>query len=246
MITIEGALIKQTIKALRAHSFDARFAPNRESARKIILDLVPLGASIGVGDSVTLRQIQVIPELEARGHKIVNPFKSSILPQKGDIYSRESLLRRSLGKDIYLTGANAVTKDGKVVSVDGAGNRVAGMIFGAHKVIIALGQNKVVEDIEDAFCRIRKVIAPAHAKNRGFHTPCVRKGECVDCLHKNRICNVLGILQAKPMYADVSVVLIGEDLGLGWDPNWPLERIEMIWQAYVKDSWKPEMDLKKL
>lgn len=242
-MTMGEAPIKQTIKALRARRFDARLAPNRESARKIILELVPLGASIGVADSTTLRQIQVLPELEACGHEIVNPFKSSILPQKGDIYCMEPLLRESLGKDIYLTGANAVTKDGKLVSVDGVGNRVAGMIFGAHKVIIALGQNKVVEDIEDAFCRIRKVIGPAHAKNRGFPVPCVRKGECVDCLHKNRICNVLGILQAKPMYTDVSVVLIGEDLGLGWDPNWPPERIERVWQAYVKESWKPEMDL---
>lgn len=243
---MEETLIKQTIKALRARRFDARLAPNRESARKIILELVPPGASIGIGDSATLWQIQVLPELEARGHQIVNPFASSVLPEENNPYSLVPLLRQSLGKDVYITGANVVTKDGKLVSVDGVGNRVAGMIFGAPKVIIALGQNKIVEDIEDAFRRIRKVIGPAHAKNRGYPVPCVRKGECVDCLHKNRICNVLGILEARPMMQDVSVVLIGEDLGLGWNPNWPPSRIERIWQAYVEVCWNPEIDLKKL
>lgn len=243
---MEEALIKQTIKALRARRFDARLAPNRESAKKIILELVPPDASIGIGDSTTLRQIQVLPELETRGHEIVNPFESSVLPEEGNVHSLELLLRQSLGKDVYLTGANAVTKDGKLVSVDGAGNRVAGMIFGAPKVIIALGQNKIVEDIEDAFLRIRKLIAPSHAKHRGFPVPCVRKGECVDCLHKNRICNVWGIMEGKPMMQDVSIVLVGEDLGLGWNPDWPPERIEKVWQAHVEVCWCPEIDLKKL
>ncbi|GAI22825.1 unnamed protein product, partial [marine sediment metagenome] len=89
---MEEALIKQTIKALRARRFDARLAPNRESARKIILELVPLGASIGIGDSVTLWQIQVLPELEARGHQIVNPFASNVLPEESNPYSLVPLL----------------------------------------------------------------------------------------------------------------------------------------------------------
>jgi len=241
----EGA-IEQTIKALRSRRFDARFARSREIARDMVLELVPLGTTIGIGDSSSLRQIEVIPELEAREHQIVNPFRSSVLPEEGNVHSMESMLRQSLGKDIYITGANVVTMDGQIVSVDGAGNRVAGMIFGAPKVIVVLGQNKIVADLEAALERIKKVIAPAHAKNRGFHTPCASTGECTDCRGKNRICSIIAIMESKPMMTELSVVIVGEDLGLGWDPDWPSERIDKIRKAHNEKAWRPAMNLRKL
>jgi len=241
----EGA-IEQTMQALRSRRFDARFARSREIARDMVLELVPLGTTIGIGDSSSLRQIEVIPVLEARGHQIVNPFRSSVLPEEGNVHSMESMLRQSLGKNIYITGANAVTMHGQLVSVDGAGNRVAGTIFGAPKVIVVLGQNKIVADLEAALERIKKVIAPAHAKNRGFHTPCARTGECTDCRSKNRICAVIAIIESKPTMTELSVVIVGEDLGLGWDPDWPSERIDKIRKAHNEKAWRPAMNLKKL
>jgi hypothetical protein len=242
----EEEAIKRTIKAMRSRRFDARFARSREIARDMVLELVPLGATIGIGDSSSLRQIEIVEELEARGHQIVNPFRSSVLPEEGNVHSIDSMLRQSLGRDIYITGANVVTMDGQLVSVDGAGNRVAGMIFGAPKVIVVLGQNKIVPDFEAALERIKKVIAPAHAKHRGFHTPCARTGECTDCRGKNRICAVVTIMESKPMMTELSVVLVGDDLGLGWDPDWPAERIEKIRKAHNEKAWRPAMDLKKL
>jgi hypothetical protein len=115
------------------------------------------------------------------------------------------------------------------------------MIFGARKVILTIGQNKIVRDLEAAFQRIEKVISPGHAKNRGFNTPCVQKGECVDCRVKDRLCNVVAILEGKLMMTDTTVVLIGEDLGLGWDPQWPQERIDKIWENYVAKCWRPNL-----
>jgi hypothetical protein len=122
----------------------------------------------------------------------------------------ETTLRKSLDQDFFITGANVVTEDGRIISVDGVGNRIAGMIFGAKKVILVLGQNKIVKDLVSAFGRIEKVISPGHAKHRGFETPCVQKGECVDCRVKERICNVIAILEGRPMMTDITVILVGE------------------------------------
>jgi hypothetical protein len=226
------------IMALKSRGFRAIFVADKMRAKDCLLELVPRGASIGIGDSTTLYQIDVIPALEAAGHTVVHPFRSDTAPDRDHL---ERTLRQSLGQDVFITGANAVTEDGLIVSVDGAGNRVAGMVFGAGKVILAVGQNKIVKDLPAALERIRKVISPGHAKNRGFNTPCVRHGECVDCRAEERICNATLILHGKPLMTEITVILVGEDLGLGWDPEWPRERIEKIRKSYLSKRWCPDL-----
>ena len=233
-------VISKTIKGLKSRGFHATFAPDKVKAKDKILELISPGSSIGIGDSTTIFQIGVIPGIEAIGHRVINPFGSNIISHD-NVKSLEITLRQSLGQDYFITGGNAVTEDGRIISVDRAGNRIAGMIFGARKVILAIGQNKIVRDLETAFERIKKVIAPGHARNRGFDTPCVHKGECVDCRVKDRLCNVVAILEGKIPMTDITVVLIGEDLGLGWDPEWPRERIDRIWNNYVAKCWRPDL-----
>ena len=105
---------------------------------------------------------------------------------------------------------------------------------------MVVGQNKIVKNLNEAFHRIKKVISPSHAKNRGIkNVPCVGKGECVDCHVRERICNILVILEGKPKRTEIEVIIVGEDLGLGWDPRWPNKRIAAIWENYQKKCWKP-------
>lgn len=230
----EKEVISKTKRALKSRGFHAIFVSDRLKAKDKILELISPGSTVGIGDSTTLFQIGVIPEIEALRHRVINPFHDHLR-------CTEITLRQSLGQDYFITGGNAVTEDGRIISVDRAGNRVAGMIFGARKVILVLGQNKIVKNLEGAFERIKRVIAPGHARNRGFNTPCVHKGECVDCRVKDRLCNVVAILEGKLQMTDTTVVLIGEDLGLGWDPEWPFERIDRIWNNYVAKCWRPDL-----
>ncbi len=112
------------------------------------------------------------------------------------------------------------------------GNRVAGMIYGVKKVILLIGANKIVRDVTEALDRIQSTIAPYHAKYIGVDVPCALTEACSDCDSPWRICNVTTIISKKPPSVDLAVVLAGEDLGLGWDPAWPQERIEKIKSAY--------------
>ncbi len=201
-----------------------------------MLEMIPLTAKVGVGDSVTLRLIGILEELIRRGTEVINPFTRELA--QGKAGNRSQTSRKALGSDVFLASSNALTEDGKIVSIDRVGNRVAGMIFGAQKVILPIGRNKIVKDVDEAIYRIKNVIAPTHAKWKGKTIPCAITGKCNDCNSPDRICNVMVVLEKKPLHADLSIILINEDLGLGWDPAWDEKRINEIRSNYYQNTWK--------
>ena len=221
----------RVVNALERRHFQAQYVGSSEAALQAIVDLIPEGASVFRSDSVTLDQLRLIPVLRARGkNRVIYPQEkdgrgnnvNGDYEKNKETYAR--LQRGVFNADIYVTGANAVTLDGKIVSTDGAGNRVAPMIFGPAKVIVVVGVNKIVKDLEAAFDRIRAWSAPVNVKrhlelhNRPWYgeLPCAATGTCSDCDHPRRICNYTGILEgALPRMSErINVILVGEELGI--------------------------------
>jgi hypothetical protein len=87
------------------------------------------------------------------------------------------------------------------------------MIFGPKKVIVVAGANKIVKDLNEALERVRKVAAPMDARRLNLKTPCAVSGVCTDCDAPDRICRVTTIMHRKPLKTDITVVLVGEELG---------------------------------
>jgi len=179
--------------------------------------------------SVSVSQLGLTDQLRKRGNKGLD------FPKPGESFFEEMRKGR---KDVLLVSTNALTMDGKLVNIDGMGNRVAGMFFGVRKVFLLVGANKIVRNLDEALERVQKTIAPYHAKYIGVNTPCAATGECSDCNSPQRICNITTIISKKPPLVDLVIVLVGEDLGLGWDPEWPEERIEKITSAYRAEMEK--------
>jgi L-lactate utilization protein LutB len=233
--------IALTIKSLTANGFDARFAQTRLEAKEIMLEMISQNALVGVADSVTLRQIGVLEALAQRGNEIINPFVPEMTAGiKNDPVKRGkfiNMMRKTFGSDVFVTGSNAVTMDGNIVNIDRNGNRVAGIIYAAPKVILAVGRNKIAKDVNAAIDRIKNVLAPAHTKQKGYKTPCAAKGKCYDCDSPDRVCNITVILEKKPLSTDLSIVVVNEDLGLGWDPEWDETRVAGIRDDYYRYSW---------
>lgn len=218
--------IETVLKSLKTNRFaPVEFVATAEAATKLVLDMVPLNAKVGVAGSVTVRQIGLVKQLRARGNKVIDITKPSKLPL-------DELARRTLRSDILLSSSNAITRDGKLVNIDGIGNRVAGMIFGPKKVIFVISMNKLTRDVTEAIDRVKNVIAPYHAMTKGQKTPCAIDGCCTDCKSPERICNVTTIIEKRPSETEMAIILVGEDLGLGWDPSWHSERKEKIASAY--------------
>ena len=230
--------IAVTMRELETNNFSVVLADSSEAVLSKVLDLIPHHAVVGMGDSATVKQIGLIEALESRGTKVIDPTgdrELSISKSNQGLFKQE--LRKAMTTDIFVTGCNAVTLDGKLINTDRVGNRVAGMIFGPEKVILIVGRNKIVRDVDEALQRIRNLIAPAHAKQKLKKTPCVKTGKCTECDAPDRICNVTTIIEKKPLYTDITVVLVNEDLGLGWDPSWPEERVSRIRSQYEEVTW---------
>jgi hypothetical protein len=216
--------MESVIKALKQNNYSVLYVDKAKDAVPVILEMIPPDASIEMAGAASVSQLGILDLLRRRGNKGMD------FPKPGEF----STARR----DVLLVSTNAVTLDGKIVNTDGMGNRVAGMIFGVKKVILLIGANKIVRDVEEAIDRIQHTISPYHAKHIGLNTPCALTETCSDCDSPQRICNATTILLKKPPSVDFSIVLTGDDLGLGWDPDWPEDRIEKIKAAYRAEMEK--------
>ncbi|HHW91522.1 MAG TPA: LUD domain-containing protein, partial [Firmicutes bacterium] len=117
------------------------------------------------------------------------------------------------GCEFYLASSNALTEDGRLVNIDGTGNRVMGMVYGPRRVILVVGSNKLAGSLEAALERIHREACPPNARRLKLQTPCAATGECNDCSSPDRMCKVTTIIEGKPGATDLEVILVGEKLG---------------------------------
>ncbi len=122
--------------------------------------------------------------------------------------------RKALLSDLFFSGTNAVVESGVLVNLDMIGNRVGGIVFGPKWVVIMVGRNKIVSDLEQAMERIKILAAPANAIRHGQKTPCVKTAYCMDCSSPARICNVWTLHEKSYPKGRIKVILINQDLGL--------------------------------
>lgn len=230
--------MEETLKNLLANNFEAKLAENRDAVKQIVLSSISKDVIVGVGDSATVRQLEIVEEFERKGIKVLNPFSRELTTDPAKTMVRDNISRRIFSCDMLVSGTNAVTRDGKLVNIDAVGNRVASMIFGPRRVFIIAGKNKIVKDVDEALYRIKNVIAPFHARTKGFATPCAQTGKCSDCSAPKRICSIVSIIEKRPWRTEISVILVNEDLGLSWDETWPEDRIRRIKSNYEKVTWQ--------
>ena len=192
-------IINETIKNLEVNNFTVHFFQKGADAVPKILKKLEPAKSISRGGSVTVDALGIIDKIKERGM----PFR--------DYIKREDRLP-SLMAEYYITSSNAVTRDGKLVNMDGFGNRVSAISCGPQKVLIVVGTNKIVNDVDEGIERIKEVAAPLNAKRLNKNTPCVETGICEDCDSPERICRVISIV-TRPYEDRVTIYLIDEKLG---------------------------------
>lgn len=199
----------RVIEALKKRGFHASYCKTALEAREQVLNLIPDGASVGIGGSVTIRNLGLVEELKRRGHEIYDHWIPGISPEE-DLVIR----RRQLTCDVFLTGCNAITLDGRLINTDFTGNRVAAMIFGPKKTIMVAGINKIVRDIEAGLRRIKDVATPMNSYRRHWGKACAVAGHCVECNLSDKSCRVTTIIEMYPTgNRDFHIMLVGEEMG---------------------------------
>jgi L-lactate utilization protein LutB len=198
--------------ALERNNFEAFLADNAAKAKEIVQKeiLVKTGAkSVSWGGSLTFTSTGLYdamknhPDLE-----VLDVFDKGLSDEE-----KVELRRRALLVDLFITGTNAVTETGKLVNLDMYGNRIAAITFGPKHVVILVGRNKIVPDVDEAMFRIKNYAAPVNAMRLDKKTPCVKTSYCEDCKSSDRICNTWTITQKSFPKGRIKVVLINEDMG---------------------------------
>ena len=124
------ALANTVVKALNQKGYEAVYAPTKEDALAEVLKLIPEGAVVGVPGTVTIREIGAMEKLAERGCTVHQHWNPKLTPEE-----RMQTLMDEYGADYFLTSANAVTRDGMIVNIDGNGNRVSAMAWGRNVLI---------------------------------------------------------------------------------------------------------------
>jgi L-lactate utilization protein LutB len=200
--------------ALESNNFDVYVADDRQAACRIVLeDIIPkLNAkSVSWGGSMT---VQVATGLYERLKDHPDLDVLDTYDKKLSDEQKQELRRQALLADLFITGTNAITESGQLVNLDMIGNRIGALTFGPRYVVILVGRNKLVANLDEAMYRVKNYAAPTNAMRLDKKTPCVKTSFCEECKSPDRICNSWTITEKSFPKARVKVVLINEDLGL--------------------------------
>lgn len=194
--------------ALTKRGFIVHSAKDAEEARQLAFSLIKENESVGFGGSVTVQNdLDLYNRLNGRGNKVYSHWYASDRSKAQD----------DAGKaDWYLASTNALLSDGRLVNIDGTGNRVASMVIGPEKVMLFIGKNKFVDGgLDDGIARIKRETCPPNARRLKLDKlPCGITGHCADCNNEQRMCRVTTIIEY-PTRAikEFHLVLIDEELG---------------------------------
>lgn len=180
-------------EGLKKRGFEAVFVKTKAEAAEIIMKEAEVASSVGWGGSESVKELGV-RELLADAGKEIRDHETAM--------------------DLFLLSANALTADGRIVNIDGRGNRIAASISGPGRVIYVIGRNKVVDGgIDEAIARIKRCACPPNCRRLGKRTPCAETGVCTDCDSPDRICKVTAVFDRRPTATPTLVILVDDDLG---------------------------------
>jgi hypothetical protein len=195
------------IKALSKRHMDGHFFHTSQEAVEFINQLIIEESTISWGGSMTLSEIGLFDSLKQRNLNLLDRSTKKTPEEINQLY------RDVFSADHYLMSTNAITLDGKLVNIDGNGNRVAALIFGPKQVIVVAGMNKVALNERAAIERVHNIASPPNTVRLNKNTPCATTGYCNDCLSDDCICSHTVITRNSRHPNRIQVILIGEDLG---------------------------------
>ncbi len=197
------------IKNLEKRRMAGSYAADAAQAKAEIVDMIPPDATVFRCGSMTAVDMGLWEAISALpGVSLIDPYQPDLSREEG-----LELRRQGLTADVMIASTNAITLDGRLVNLDGMGNRVAAMAFGPKKVILMVGMNKVAPDLETAVARVKHYAAPINNIRYGLKNPCVETGLCSDCRSPQRICNMWSTIEGHMIQDRIHVKLIGENLG---------------------------------
>ena len=198
---------EKIIAGLNSRNMAGYYAESKEEALAKALELIPEGSSIAWGGTMSVGEIGLKDAVCQGNYHIYNRDAAATPEEKRKI----ELITYDC--DFFLTSANAITEDGVIVNIDGYANRVSAIAAGPRNVLMIVGMNKVVKDVENAVSRARNEAAPINAQRFNLNTPCAKTGACFDCKSPDTICCQFLITRFSKAPQRIKVILVNDELG---------------------------------
>ena len=183
--------INRTIEALNNNNMNGYLVNTKEELIEKINEIVKEGSVVSCGGSMSLLEYGVIDYLRSGRYEFLDRYKEGLTSEEITRIFKESFLA-----DAYFASSNAVTEDGKL-----------------YNVILLVGVNKIVKDIDEAIKRNREICAPANAKRLNKKTPCAKVGYCMDCKSNEKICREFTVIASQGKKDRMHVIFINENIG---------------------------------
>ncbi|SRR5260221_10867285 len=160
--------LERTAAALNSRGFKAQVADSAEHARQLVLAAIPAGAEVHIALSETMRELGITSEIDESGR--YDSIRSRLSALDRETQGREM---RKLGAapDYIVGSAHAVTDDGEIVVGSGSGSQLGAYAYAGGHVILVIGHQKLVGDLDEGLRRLREYSVPrefARMQEAGF------------------------------------------------------------------------------
>jgi hypothetical protein len=198
-VPADSAALERTATALRANGFDVQVVSDGAAARDLVLSLIPEGAEVGEGASVTLDQIGVTEIVEKSGR--FDAIRPRTRAMDRATQMRE-IRKLAAAPDVQLNSVQAVTEDGHMVVASAMGSQLGPIGFAAGRVILVIGAQKIVPDLATAFRRVEEYSFP------------VEDAKMQEAYGRHSSINKLLVLNREPAPGRTTVILVRDSLGV--------------------------------
>jgi len=149
--------IRRTANALEANNIHAIIAENGVEAKRLFFELIPDGAEVFLGASVTLEKLGIRDEVDKSGR--FDALRPKMFAMNRETQGRE--IRKLGGAPDYAAGSvQAVTEDGHILIASNTGSQLGPYATSAGKVIWVVGAQKIVKDLNEGLRRIQEYCYP--------------------------------------------------------------------------------------
>jgi L-lactate utilization protein LutC len=194
----DDARVARTAAALEANGISMLRAANAGEAKRIVLGLIPAGSQVYHGASQSLEESGIAEELERSGR--YEPLRPRVFSLDRETQADE-IRRLTSSPDVMLGSVHAVTETGSLVVASASGSQLGPYAAGAGKVILVVGTQKIVSDLEEAHRRIDEYAFPLEDA----------RAQAAYGVHSG--VNKLLIINREWMPGRTTVVLVDEALG---------------------------------
>jgi len=208
-------IIEKVLNNLEKNNIKPFYVESKEEVVGVVSQLLNEGDTVATGGSHSLFESGVIELLESGRYNFLNRYAVPM-------HERRDIELKSMDADAYFCSSNAVTEAGELYNVDGNSNRISAIAFGPKSVIMILGKNKIVKNLDEAVKRIKTVTSPQLCKLKGRNTYCKETGCCISitdsmttgCDSPERICCSFLVTGKQRFKNRIKVILVNEVLGI--------------------------------